>query len=101
MDAEAPLLTGRLLAQRYLVGRRIGAGGMGAVYEAVQEDLRRRVAVKVLREDLAVTPAFVERFRREALAAAGLGHPHIVQVTDFHAATATDPAFLVMELLAG
>ena len=101
MDAEAHLLTGRRLGGRYLVGARIGAGGMGAVYEAVQEDLRRRVAVKVLREDLAAAPAVVERFRREALAAAGLGHPHIVQVTDFHAATAADPAFLVMELLAG
>jgi serine/threonine-protein kinase len=94
-------LSGRRLAGRYLVVRRIGAGGMGAVYEGLQEDLRRRVAIKVLRGDLAKSDVLVERFRREALAAAGLGHPHIVQVTDFQRASAGDPPFLVMELLAG
>jgi serine/threonine-protein kinase len=93
-------LTGQRLG-RYLVGRRIGAGGFGAVYEGTQEDLRRPVAIKVLRADLAESPVLVERFRREALAAAGLGHAHIVQVTDFTAASGDDPPFLVMELLAG
>ncbi len=98
---ETEDLSGRRLAGRYLVVRRIGAGGMGAVYEGLQEDLRRRVAIKVLRGDLAKSNVLVERFRREALAAAGLGHPHIVQVTDFQTASGDDPPFLVMELLAG
>jgi serine/threonine-protein kinase len=71
---------------------------MGAVYEAVQEDLGRAVAVKVLHAHLAQMPDLVERFRREAQAAGALGHPHIVQVTDFHPG---DPPFLVMERLVG
>ncbi len=78
----------------------LGRGGMGAVYEALQEDLGRRVAVKVLHPHLLVNADVVERFRREAQAAAALGHPNIVQVTDFQW-RAGEPLFLVMELLSG
>ncbi|MCC6878098.1 MAG: serine/threonine protein kinase [Sandaracinaceae bacterium] len=93
-------LVDSVLADRYRVARPLGRGGMGAVYEAVQLDLNRRVAIKVLAPELASDPRCVERFRREAEAAAALGHPSIVQVTDF-GVRAGEPAFLVMELLSG
>ncbi len=73
---------------------------MGTVYEALQEDLGRRVALKVLLPEYAMDAQVVGRFRREAQTAASLGHANIVQVTDF----GVDPergAFLVMELLQG
>ena len=74
---------------------------MGAVYEAVQDDLGRRVAIKVLL-DLSVAPSAesLARFRIEAEAAARLANPHIVQVSDFQT-NAGEPPFLVMELLSG
>ena len=89
-----PDLSGRLLGGRYRLNRRIGAGGMGEVYEAWQEDLRRPVAVKVLAAATLV-PDSVSRFQREARAAAALGHAHIVQVHDFQTPE-HEPAFLVM-----
>jgi hypothetical protein len=92
-------LIGRVLGKRYRVERKVGSGGMGAVYEAVQLDLGRRVALKTLLEVRGVDD--LERFRDEALAAASLNHPNIVQVTDFGPADGDAPAFLVMELLAG
>lgn len=61
----------------------IGAGGMGAVYKARQPKLERFVALKVLSEELAVDPAFAERFGREARMLARLNHPNIVTVYDF------------------
>ena len=91
--------TGQLLGGRYRVGKRIGAGGMGTVYEAVQEDLGRRVALKVLHPHLVQNADLVSRFKREAESAAALGHGNIVQVTDFGHEGET--AFLVMEYLAG
>jgi serine/threonine-protein kinase len=95
----AELVEGALLGGRYRVVRRIGSGGMGAVYEAVQEDLGRRVAVKVVHPHLLEEPELLQRFRREAQAAAALGHPNIVQITDFSSTGET--AFLVMEYLTG
>jgi len=90
----------RLLAERYRLERRVGQGGMGAVYEASDLELGRRVAVKVIREELVASAAAAERFRREARAAAGLAHPNVVTVHDFGVARETR-AFLVMELLRG
>lgn len=98
-DADEPQ-QGSLLGGRYRLGRLIGRGGMGSVYEATQEDLRRRVAVKLLDPRIASDPAQIERFRREALSAAKLGHPNIVTVTDFQW-PAGEPPFLVMEYLTG
>ncbi|MEO6576182.1 MAG: protein kinase [Polyangiaceae bacterium] len=92
--------SGTLLGGRYRVGAMLGKGGMGVVYQAVQEDLGRRVAVKVLNPDLAFHSDGLQRFRLEAQSAAALGHPNIVQVTDFQA-NAGEPAFLVMEFLEG
>lgn len=73
---------------------------MGEVYEAVQEPLARKVALKTIRQEIALDPAALARFRREAETAASLGHPNIVQVTDFQSLPG-EPAFLVMELLEG
>ncbi|NOY90955.1 MAG: serine/threonine protein kinase [Deltaproteobacteria bacterium] len=93
-------LVGRLLGGRYRVTRRLSEGGMGVVYEATQEDLGRRVALKVMHPGFAQSRTAIERFRREAISAAALSHPHIVQVTDL-AQDADGTAFLVMELLSG
>ena len=94
-------LSGRLLG-RYRVRRLLGRGGMGSVYEAVQEDLGRVVALKVLDPVLATHDDQLERFRREATSAAALGHSNIVSVTDFGARSSSgDPPYLVMELLSG
>ena len=73
---------------------------MGEVYEAIQEPLSRRVAVKTLNAAVAEGSEAFLRFRREAEATAALGHPNIVQVTDFRAKPG-EPPILVMELLAG
>ena len=73
---------------------------MGEVYEALQVQLARRVALKTIREDLASQPELIARFQREAESAAALGHPNLVQVTDFQALPG-EPPFLVMEMLDG
>ena len=70
------------LGDRYDVGQVIGRGGMAEVYEGTDRRLSRRVAIKVLRPDLAKDPMFQERFRREAQSAAGLNHPNIVAIYD-------------------
>ena len=70
------------IAGRYRIERRLGAGGMSTVFLAQDTVLERPVAVKLLAEHLADDEAFVARFRREALAAARLQHPNIVQVFD-------------------
>lgn len=97
---NASLPAGTVLGHRYRLVRLIGHGGMGSVYEALQTDLGRRVAVKVLDTRLSFEAAHVERFRREAHAAAMLGHPNIVQVTDFQS-NPGEPPFLVMDFLDG
>ncbi|HSQ62945.1 MAG TPA: serine/threonine-protein kinase [Polyangiaceae bacterium] len=96
-------LTGRTLGGRYKLLGLLGSGGMGAVYEAEQVDLRRRVAVKVLHGagDREVASEDFLRFKQEALAAAGLGHPNIVQIIDYEEGGGKEPPFLVMELLRG
>ena len=93
-------LTGALVAGRYRVGRRLGMGGMGAVYLATQDPLGREVALKVLRPTLIGDPVAVERFKNEAKIVAGLGHPHIVSIIEL--GTSDDGLmFIAMELLAG
>jgi serine/threonine-protein kinase len=72
----------RVLGDRYKLGQMIGTGGMADVYIADDQRLHREVAVKILRSDLARDPAFINRFNKEALAAAGLNHPGIVSVYD-------------------
>jgi Protein kinase domain len=97
MRTDVGDLVGRTLAGRYRVVRPIGRGGMGVVYEAVQLDLERRVALKVLLDSDARALA---RFRQEALSTANLASPHIVTVSDL-CEPPDAPPFLVMELLEG
>jgi eukaryotic-like serine/threonine-protein kinase len=92
-------VTPTLLGGRYRLGERIAAGGMGAVYRAVDETLGRQVAVKALRRELADDPTFLERFRREARAAAGLSHRGVAGVYDY--GELGGQPFIVMELVDG
>jgi hypothetical protein len=89
----------RLLAGRYRLEYRRGRGGMGAVYEALDTGLERRVAVKVIRDELIGNAEAAERFQREARATASFTHPNVVTIYDF--GIADRRAFLVMELLEG
>lgn len=95
-----PVILPRLLGGRYNLERRLGRGGMGTVYVATDTALERRVAVKVIREDLVGSADAVERFRREARIAASFAHPNVVTVHDFGVAEGTR-GYLVMELLEG
>ena len=85
---------------RYRLESRLGRGGMGTVYVAMDTDLDRPVAVKVIREDVTSPLDLDSRFRREARAAASFAHPHVVRVYDFGVERSGRP-FLVMELLEG
>src|SRR5215216_1153674 len=89
------------IAGRYVLGSRLGAGGMSTVFQANDTVLERPVAVKLLAEHLADDEAFVFRFRREALSAARLQHPNIVQVFDSGQDPATERHFIVMEYVHG
>jgi len=86
---------------RYRVERRLGVGGMSTVQLAFDQRLERYVAIKLLAEHLADDPAFVSRFRREALSAARLVHPNIVQVFDFGFDEGHHQHFIVMEHVSG
>jgi len=90
-----------VIANRYELGDRLGFGGMSTVQLAVDRRLEREVAVKLLAEHLAEDPAFVARFRREALAAARLVHPNIVQVFDFGLDDKSGRHYIVMEYIRG
>jgi serine/threonine-protein kinase len=89
------------IAGRYVIERRLGAGGMSTVFEARDTVLERSVAVKLLAEHLADDEDFVFRFRREALSAARLQHPNIVQVFDSGQDSATERHYIVMEYVDG
>ena len=90
-----------VIAGRYQVEGRLGVGGMSTVLLALDQRLERHVAVKLLAEHLADDPTFVSRFRREALAAARLVHPNIVQVFDSGFDEAAHQHFIVMEYVPG
>lgn len=81
--AENDFLVGKLVADRFRIVRRLGAGGMGTVFVAVQEPLGREVALKVVRRELDDDDRTMERFRREGQALSQLHHPHIVTLHDF------------------
>jgi serine/threonine-protein kinase len=93
--------TEQLFADRYRLERRLGVGGMATVQLAFDTRLERLVAVKLLAEHLAEDSAFVSRFRREALSAAKLVHPNIVQVFDFGTDNHSGRQFIVMEFVDG
>jgi len=98
----------RILAGRYEVGELIGRGGMAEVHIGYDRRLGRTVAIKILRPDLARDPSFLNRFRREAQAAASLNHPAVVAVYDTGEDVVTEPTgvvahlpFIVMEYVEG
>ena len=91
---------GTVLATKYRVTREIGRGGMAAVYEAENVDIGKRVAIKVLAQELTTSAIVVERFLREARAAAAIRSPYICDVYDSGKLEDGRP-FLVLELLEG
>ncbi|UJR78639.1 serine/threonine protein kinase [Sandaracinus amylolyticus] len=91
---------GMLLQDRYRILRKLGEGGMGAVYEGEHVLIKRRVAIKCLHSHYANSPDIVARFHREALAATSIGHPNIIECTDM--GRFPDGAFfMVLEFLDG
>lgn len=90
----------RLLDCRYQLEKKLGQGGMGKVYKALDIELARHIAVKLIRDDLVANSEIAERFRREAKSAAAFAHPNVVTVHDF-GIEGESRAFLVMELLEG
>jgi len=94
-------LIGRVLDGKYKVLARVGGGGIGVVYRAEQLHTGAEVAIKVLHAQFVTDALFLERFRREARAAAKLNHPNIVRIYDFVEATDDSPAFIAMEFVQG
>jgi eukaryotic-like serine/threonine-protein kinase len=97
--ATQDTLNGTIFAARYRITRKLGGGGMADVYLAEDQELGRRVAVKILHERYANDDQFVERFRREATHAAGLSHPNIVSIYD--RGETNGSYFIVMEYVEG
>jgi len=93
-------LVGSTLSERYLVTRKVGQGGMGAVYEATHTLIGKRVAVKVLLDKYAQREAIVTRLKQEAQLASSIRHEHIIDITDF-GNTQDGRTFVVMEYLDG
>jgi serine/threonine protein kinase len=97
---ESDPRVGQLLLDRYLVFRVVADGGMGRVYEALDQQAQRQVALKVLHAEVGQDDVSVQRFKREYEVSSQLSHAHIVEVLDFK--PARDSSYvLVMEFLAG
>src|ERR687895_222261 len=97
--AVSDTLINTLFDGRYRILRKLGAGGMANVYLAEDEDLGRRVAIKILNDRYANDELFIERFRREAKSAAALSHPNIVSIYDRGEAEGT--YYIAMEVIEG
>ena len=97
--ASSDTLINRTFDKRYVIKRKLGSGGMADVYLAEDQELGRRVALKLLDDRHASDEQFVERFRREAQSAAGLNHPNIVSIFDRGRAEGT--YYIAMEYLDG
>jgi serine/threonine-protein kinase len=91
---------GTVLAERYRIERKLGEGGMGAVYLARHVILEKIVALKILHDEFARRRELVERFLHEAKAASRIRHEHVIDITDF-GETATKNVFFAMEFLDG
>src|SRR5579863_9049487 len=100
VQPEHKIGMGSLLAGKYKVTRELGRGGMAAVYEAEHIDIGKRIAIKVLAAELASSTVVIERFIREARAAASVKSPYIVDVYDSGRLEDGRP-FIAMELLEG
>ncbi|MDI1450750.1 serine/threonine-protein kinase [Polyangium sp. 6x1] len=100
LQDELASLVGKVLSDRYVVHELIGHGGMGAVYRGEQVHLRKRVAIKVLRPDMARMVELAVRFEREAIAGAHVSHPNVVAATDF-GKLEDGSQFLILEFVEG
>jgi len=94
-------MIGRLISGRYRLIAPLGDGGMATIWRAVDEQLDREVAVKLLRPQFSADPGFTARFKQEARAAGGLSHPNIVGVYDYGTDGADGDQYIVMELIEG
>src|SRR6476620_9391242 len=90
---------GTIFAGRYRLERKLGGGGMADVWLAEDQELGRKVAIKMLHDRYANDTQFVERFRREATHAAGLSHPNVVSI--FDRGVAGGSYYIVMEYIEG
>src|ERR1051326_4117637 len=98
-DAGTSDLSGKTVAGRYKVMKQLGEGGQSQVYIAVQEPLGRKVALKVIRGEMASDPDQIARFETEARTISELQHPHIIPIFDF--GRDGEMLFMVMELVHG
>jgi serine/threonine protein kinase len=99
-NSEYDRLIGETLDGRYYVQKKLGEGGMGVVFAVKHTVIERPLAIKVLKREVMRDPATVKRFIQEARAASRIGHPNIVDVTDF-GNTADGMTYQVMELIDG
>ncbi len=98
-EAEFRRRLERALGEGYRLGEPLGRGGFAVVYAVTDEQLKRRIAVKVLRRELADVPGALERFRREAEAVARLRHPNIIPI--YAVGSREDLAYFLMPLIEG
>ncbi|HEX7841964.1 MAG TPA: serine/threonine-protein kinase, partial [Kofleriaceae bacterium] len=100
LPSQTDPLLGQVLAGRYLIHKKLGEGGMGAVYLATHNVLEKQVALKVLHGEFARKPDLVERFMQEAKAASRIRHENVIDISDF-GTTPEGLVFFAMELLKG
>src|SRR5271157_112458 len=91
-------MTGKQVAHFEITGK-LGEGGMGVVYEAIDRHLDRRIALKILPPEKVSKPARLQRFIQEAKAASALNHPNIITIYDIGSADGVD--YIAMELVPG
>jgi len=84
---------------KYELQERLGRGGMGEVWKALDTQLQRYIAIKFIRDELQNDPHFIMRFQREAQVIAALKHPNIIEIFDFQ--TGNPPIYMVMDYVEG
>src|SRR5919106_5432815 len=94
-------MLGRLISGRYRFIAPLGDGGMATIWRAIDQQLDREVAVKLLRPQFSADPGFAARFKQEARSAGGLSHPNIVSVYDYGTDGEDGDQYIVMELVQG
>src|SRR3954466_9709445 len=93
-------LIGKVLSERYRIIRKIGEGGMGAVYQAEHALIEKKIALKILFQDLTRRPDLIQRFLQEAKSASRIGHENVIDITDF-GQSPEGLVYIAMEYLEG